>query len=400
MTQLKQSFKPSQGLYQALDLLIDTPQSKQALPVDCPAVGLGESATLSLLAPHVLAGAARLDTPDSMAHMDPPTGWITWATTQWNARLNQNLLHPATAPFAISAEQMVMDWLTPYFGMDGGHMCSGSTLANLTALWAARDAKNIKKVIACNAAHLSIKKAAKLLNMPYQQVNSLDAASLEGICLDEVCLVVTAGTTATGQIDSLSQAGLAGWTHVDAAWAGPLRLSAKHAYLLDGIDKADSVAVSAHKWLFQPKDSALVMFKDSHMANQAISFGGGYLTQPNVGVQGSRGAAAIPLLATIIAWGIDGLSERIELCMSNAKLLADKITNQPDLELLATPTTGVMLFRPKEGSTESFYQRLPQGMLSMCVYQQQTWIRCVAANPLADIEQILAAIKKSLKQLP
>ena len=67
------------------------------------------------------------------------------------------------------------------------------------------------------------------------------------------------------------------------------------------ITKADSVAVSAHKWLFQPKDSALIMFQNPELANSAISFGGGYLTSPNVGVQGSRGAVAIPLLATLIA---------------------------------------------------------------------------------------------------
>ena len=71
----------------------------------------------------------------------------------WNARLNQNLLHSATAPFATEAEKQVIDWLQPYFGMGAGHMCSGSTLANLTALWAARDVKSIKKVVASEAAH-------------------------------------------------------------------------------------------------------------------------------------------------------------------------------------------------------------------------------------------------------
>jgi len=81
------------------------------------------------------------------------------------------------------------------------------------------------------------------------------------------------------------------------AWrrAGPLRLSSEYAHLLDGIEKADSVAVSAHKWLFQPKESAIVFFKDVELAHAAISFGGSYLAKPNVGVQGSRGAAANPM---------------------------------------------------------------------------------------------------------
>jgi L-2,4-diaminobutyrate decarboxylase len=80
--------------------------------------------------------------------MDPPTPWITWATTLWNASLNQNLLHPATSPAARDIEQRVVQWLASFFGMTGGHMTAGSTLANLTALWAARECAGVKEVVA------------------------------------------------------------------------------------------------------------------------------------------------------------------------------------------------------------------------------------------------------------
>jgi hypothetical protein len=76
-------------------------------------------------------GGEELDAGEAMAHMDPPTPWITWAVALWNARLNQNLLHPATAPFAREAEACVVEWLAPFFGMNGGHMTAGSSLANL-----------------------------------------------------------------------------------------------------------------------------------------------------------------------------------------------------------------------------------------------------------------------------
>lgn len=102
--------------------------------------------------------------------MDPPTPWITWAMALWNARLNQNLLHRTTSPFATEAEKMVIDWLIPFFGMNGGHMCSGSTISNLTALWAARDVKGVKKVVASEAAHLSIQKAARILGLAYEEI--------------------------------------------------------------------------------------------------------------------------------------------------------------------------------------------------------------------------------------
>jgi glutamate/tyrosine decarboxylase-like PLP-dependent enzyme len=173
-------------------------------------------------------------------------------------------------------------------------------------------------------------------------------------------------------------------------------LSPSHAHLLAGIENADSVAVSAHKWFFQPKDSALVMFREPTKANSAISFGGGYLTSPNIGVQGSRGAAAIPLLATLIAWGRDGLVERIDRTMSMAAKLAEKLNNNKRIALWAMPTTGVTVFRPLTCRTEELHQRLAEGMFSSCMLDDETWLRSVAANPLADIDEIISIINDEI----
>ncbi|VAW41365.1 Pyridoxal-dependent decarboxylase family protein [hydrothermal vent metagenome] len=399
MTNKNKSFLPDAGLEHAIDLLRQTPQVQENLPDGFPNFGLGELETLDLLAPHVLGRAARLDNPNALAHMDPPTPWITWATTLWNARLNQNLLHPATAPFAIEAEKKVIDWLTPFYGMNGGHMCSGSTIANLTVLWAARDAKGIEKIVASKAAHISIEKAARILGLPYEQIATNSEGQIDPDKIGDIsnaCLVLTAGTTATGVIDPLALAGQAKWTHVDAAWAGPLRLSPTHAHLLDDIDKADSIAVSAHKWLFQPKDSALIMLRDVDLANSAISFGGGYLATPNIGIQGSRGASAIPLLATMIAWGREGIADCIDHAMSMANILATELSKEDNISLWAMPETGVTVFRPLTMSTEEFYQCLPEGMFSNCVLDGEKWVRSVAANPLADIDKIILAVKEAV----
>ena len=160
MTKQDDSFTPGTGLEYAVDLLrnppANPPDTQLALPYSLLETGLGEIETLNLLAPHVLGGAACLDSRQALAHMDPPTPWITWATAQWNARLNQNLLHPSTAPFALEAERKVIAWLSPLFGMGGGHMCCGSTVANLTALWAARDAMHVDKIVASSNAHISL----------------------------------------------------------------------------------------------------------------------------------------------------------------------------------------------------------------------------------------------------
>ena len=394
-----QSFSADPGLEHAINLLRQVSFEPQNLPKKCPNSGLGELETLDLLAPHVLGRAAHLDRSDALAHMDPPTPWITWVAALWNASLNQNLLHSATAPFAIEAEKLVIDWLTPFFGMNGGHLCSGSTLANLTSLWAARDSAGIKRVVASQASHLSIKKSARILGLTYEEIptnskGQIDAEQLNNI--SDACLVLTAGTTATGSIDSLKLAGQAKWTHVDAAWAGPLCLSPSHTHLLEGIEKADSVAVSAHKWFFQPKDSALVMFRDPKKANSEISFGSGYLTSPNIGIQGSRGASAIPLLATLIAWGRDGLVERIDRTMSMAAKLAENLHKNKGITLWALPTTGVTVFRPLSCMTEELHKRLPEGMFSTCLLDDKTWLRSVAANPLADINEIISTINDEI----
>jgi glutamate/tyrosine decarboxylase-like PLP-dependent enzyme len=210
--------------------------------------------------------------------------------------------------------------------------------------------------------------------------------------LNNACLVLTAGTTATGSIDPLDLVGAAKWTHVDAAWAGPLRLSPAHAGKLDGIVAADSVAVSAHKWLFQPKDSALVMFRDLEAANAAVSFGGGYLAKPNVGIQGSRSAAAIPLLATLLAWGREGLAQRLDHLMEVADSLADAVEASERLELWGRPQTAINVFRPVDRQTDAFVQAVSAGMLSKCVLDGETWARSVAANPSVDLDLVIESV--------
>jgi len=391
------------GLRQALDALLapSSPESAQPLPNALPEEGCGERAVLDRLAPVVLGGARRLGAPDALAHMDPPTPWIAWALTLWNASLNQNLLHPDVAPAARGLEARVVDWLAPAFGMDGGHMAPGSTLANLTALWAARELRGVRRVIASDAAHLSVAKSTHILGLDYQAVQTdgtgrLDAAALPED-LSSTALVLTAGTTSAGAIDDLALVARAAWTHVDAAWAGPLRFSPRYAARLEGVDRADSVAVSAHKWLFQPKESGLIFFRDNKAAEAAISFGGAYLAVPNVGVLGSHGAVAVPLLATLMAWGRRGLEARIDRTMEIAEALWQRLDAHPNAALYGPQVSGVVLWRPNDGrSAQALREALPAGLASLTRVDGKDWLRHVAANPNADLDTIWQAIERAL----
>jgi len=365
-----------------------------------PEVGQGSSSALDQLAPIVLGNAARLGGATAFAHKDPPTPWVTWATTLWNASLNQNLLHPATAPVARQLEEKVVEWLCPYFGMTGGHMTPGSSAANLTALWAARECAGVTEVVTSDSAHLSIKKSAHILGLrctlvPTDAQGVLRAEALPRD-LSHAALVLTSGTTSVGALDPLDLIGQAAWTHVDAAWGGPLRLT-RFADRLAGIEQADSIAISSHKWLFQPKESALVFFRDSAKATDAISFGGAYLTEPNVGLLGSHGATAIPLLAMLMSWGREGVAQRIERCMAMAQQLAEYIASEDRLELFAMPMTGIVVWRARSPQTfERLLNRLPVGMTSTVTIGQSKWLRNTAANPNADVQLMIDTIKQVL----
>ena len=369
----------------AIELLGSTPEVVAAeLPADLPEAGIGASAALDSLAPTVLGGARDFSAPGFFGHMDPPTPWITWVMHLWAASRNQNLLHPDTAPVARHLERQVVDWLSPSFGMTGGHLTPGSSLANLTAIWAARQA-GAHTVVATKNSHLSVAKAAHLLGMFYRSVPHWNGTE----SFDGCVAVITAGTTSTGEIERLDAAQHALWRHVDAAWSGPLVLSEQHRHLLAGIEDADSVAVSAHKWLFQPKESALVLFKDAEAAHQSLSFGAGYLAVPNVGLQGSHGATAIPLLAMLLAYGRSGVARWIDEAMNAAATLGRLVHMKPNLELRTPPQSGIVNWRHNDIAAPDVQRRLPKDIyISTTTIDEEPWLRSVAANPMADAHAV------------
>ena len=361
------------------------------VPVVWPELGIGEEGALAAVGAAMRAGSADLGAPESFAHMDPPPPMVAAELAGLGAALNQNLLHPDLSPLASLIERRVIGWLAPAFGMAVGHMTGGSTLSNLTALWAAREA-GARRVVASAEAHLSVPKAAHLLGMPFEAVH-VDAvgAMVDPGDMSDAGLVLTAGTTGRGAVDPLHLRGA--WTHVDAAWAGPLRLT-RFADRLDGIEGADSVAVSAHKWLWQPKDSALVMFRDPE-AQAAIAFGGSYLSTPNVGVQGSRGAAALPLYGTLLAFGRDGIAARIEAGMAAAERLADWLDRDPRAALPQPPRTGVVTWRAPGRDMDAVLATLGP-TASRATIDGRLHARHVAANPHVEIDRVIARIDAAL----
>lgn len=362
--------------------------------------GIGADDALSAVLASVVGANAHLDHPGYMAHMDPPTPSIAQVGALLAAAGNQNLLHDDTGPIARIVEHEVVQWLASAIGMTGGHMVPGSSLANLTALWAAREVRGVKRVMASDQAHLSVRKAAHILGLAFTEIATGPDHQMRAVPsdLEDAALVVTAGTTATGAIDDLL-VGTPAWRHVDAAWAGPLRLSRRHGHLLDGIERADSVSVSAHKWLYQPKESALVLFNDRDTAHNALSFGGGYLASPNVGLQGSHGFVALSLYLTALAWGSDGLAHRIEADMNRAEMLAAAVGAHDAFELRRKPVTGVVNWRPLTHDPDTVRAQMSDAFVSMTTIDGQRWFRSVAANPYAEPELVVRAAAAALSKV-
>lgn len=369
-------------------------------PSGLPETGIGEAEALALVGDLLAAGSAQLSHPGFFAHMDPPTPWMTWVTALWNAALNPNLLHDDTGASGRAIERSVVSWLAPQFGMRGGHLVPGSTVANLTALWAAREVAGVRRIVVSERAHVSVQKSADLLGLPVRFVPADAAHRLRSDAtedLSDAALVLTAGTTATGAIDPLDTGADAAWRHVDAAWAGPLQLTDTYAGRLEGIEAADSVAISAHKWLYQPKESALVLFSDPETAHAAMTYGGGYLARPNVGLLGSHGAAAVSLFTTLLAWGRRGLSKRIEHDMATANRLAACVHGHDDFELWGPNVSGVVAWKPNDVAADAVQRRMHGAFVSVTEIDGVRWLRSVAANPNADAELVFAAAVAALR---
>jgi aromatic-L-amino-acid/L-tryptophan decarboxylase len=182
------------------------------------------------------------------------------------ATLNVTQILWRASPAATELEVTVMDWLAQLFGLPcgwHGHIEDTASTSTLAALAAARHARPGRVVLCSEHAHSSVEKAARLLGMPVQKVpvdsefrmRTDGLVDLEGAC----ALVATVGTTSSTSVDPVEK--LADicernhvWLHVDAAYAGSAMVCPEFRWAWEGIERADSVVVNPHKWLFTPVD--------------------------------------------------------------------------------------------------------------------------------------------------
>jgi glutamate/tyrosine decarboxylase-like PLP-dependent enzyme len=184
------------------------------------------------------------------------------------------------------------------------------------------------------------------------------AAALEGLGGQPAIVITTAGDVNTGDFDPLAKVAEltrahGAWMHVDGAFGLFAAVSPLTRHLVEGIEGADSVAVDGHKWLNVPYESGFAFVRDPEIHAGAFSATAAYLrTEPtarpvfgNLSPEMSRRARALPVWATLRAYGREGYRAMVERHVRLAKRVAGQVDDAPDLERLAEVPLNVVCFR-------------------------------------------------------
>ena len=291
----------------------------------------------------------------------------------------------AWAAAASEVEQQAMLWLGEFVGypVGGGACTSGGQVSNLTALAAARERAlpgarregmdgRRGAVYVSAEAHDSVLRACELLGIgergmrvlpidglrrmrPADLAFAIDADRKRGI--EPVAAIATAGTTLTGAVDPIGAladvcAARRVWLHVDGAYGLPAAAAPSTAALFEGLDRADSVAVDAHKWLFLPKACSAVLVRDESALRAAFGHEAAYMPRDEdetnaveTTLEYSRPFRALKLWLAFRVHGAAALRAAIEHDLALARLLADEVRAHDDLELVCEPQLSIVPFR-------------------------------------------------------
>ncbi|MGF1599885.1 MAG: pyridoxal phosphate-dependent decarboxylase family protein [Acidimicrobiales bacterium] len=328
---------------------------------------------------------------------------------------------------AVHAENETLRWLADLTGFPdsaGGVFVSGGSAGNLSALvvartrWRARQpsGRGYRPVLICSEeAHASVHKAAEILDvdvhaLPAGAEGRLDRAVLRSFAetIDETtraatfAVVATAGLPNTGTVDDLAAAAdLAvacdAWFHVDGAYGAAAMLSPRTRSLFLGIERADSVIVDPHKWLFAPYDVCALIYRDPELARHVHTQHAEYLDPillDDSGVNPSdlayhltRRARGLPLWFSLATHGTAAYRQTIERTLDLTARAADMIRDSGHLEVVVEPQLSVVLFRRRGWSSVDYYTWSDEALrggtafLLPSEWRGETVFRCCFVNP-------------------
>lgn len=358
---------------------------------------------------NLVAHSVHTSSPRFIGHMTSALPYFLLPLAKLMVGLNQNLVKIETSKAFTPLERNVLGMLhhLVYQQDDGfyrrwmhsaqhslGAMCSGGTIANITALWVARNLAlkpegnfagiaaeglaaglahyNYQRltIMVSERGHYSLSKAADVLGIGRRNLIAVPTDDNNRIRIDklrEACsqvagdggkvlaIVGVAGTTETGHIDPLDELAdvaeeVGAHFHVDAAWGGATLLSKRHRRLLDGVERADSVTIDAHKQMYVPMGAGMVLFRDPSMV-RAIEHHAEYVIRhgsKDLGahtMEGSRSGMAMMVYSAMHVMGRRGYELLIDQSIDKAREFADLIAEQDDFELITEPQLCLLTYR-------------------------------------------------------
>ncbi|WP_343992290.1 pyridoxal phosphate-dependent decarboxylase family protein [Nocardioides dubius] len=396
--------------------------------------GVGIEATWAVLRDALLPSAFPTDHPRYLAFVGgspAPAAIIADAALSAAAVYGGSELE---AGAVVTAERAAMRWLCEVVGYpDSAHgtFVSGGSLANLSALVAARhgrvatDGRAPHVIVAGASAHSSVRSAAAIMGCEVVWAGSpdhpLDRADVADVLStldrrDVVAVVATAGATNTGAVDRLEEISelcqeRGVWLHVDAAYGGAAMLASSHRKQFAGIERADSITIDPHKWLFTPFDCAAVLYLNPELALAAHRQRAAYLDVVNeadgdnpadYAAHLSRRARGVPVWASLVANGTAAHVDAVEQCLALAAHAVKEIDAAEHLELAGDPHLSVVLFHRVGWSREQYEswsaaaRRGGFALVTPTLYGEHHVLRLCFVNPLtttADIDLVLESLE-------
>ncbi|KAI8828196.1 pyridoxal phosphate-dependent transferase [Chytriomyces cf. hyalinus JEL632] len=370
---------------------------------------------LNAIKTNVIDRATRVASPKQIGHMTSALPYFHRPLAKLLTAMNQNVVKLETASTTTFLERETIAMMHhEFYGSKYpssfykhymhsydtalGVFTSGGTIANLTAMWVARNRAlgpkpevgftgvdkeglfaglnvyGYKGAVILGSAmlHYSFKKAVDLLGLGDNGLGLVpvnDKFKMKIDALEEkikeyqakqfliVSIIGIAGTTETGSIDDLEAIAQVAQKykihfHVDAAWGGPLIFSREHASKLAGVEKADSITIDGHKQLYTPMGLGLLLFSNPGMAS-SIRKTANYIIRKESAdlgqftLEGSRAAGSLHLHAVLHLLGRDGIESLVTRSATLVRQMAQRLSSHPAhaFQTLHDPETNILLYR-------------------------------------------------------
>ena len=429
---------------------------RQRLDSALPINGSDFDALLNIFRDNIIPFSRQNAHPRMFGYVQSPGTPVAAFADLLASTLNANLTVWRSAPAPVELERLTIDWVRQILGFNaeaGGLFVSGGSMANLAAIAAARQAKDCSsgrlRIYASSETHFSVAKAAALLGIGRENVRHVAVDEHFRIRVDDLvakitadleagyvpfCIVANAGTVNTGAVDPLEEIRKVAdrfqlWMHVDGSYGAFAVLAKSARKLFAGIERADSIALDPHKWLYLPVDVGCVIYRAPEIARAAFAHEAEYtriigeeadeaFAFWDYGPELSRRFRALKVWMLLKGVGLDSLAEAIESNLACARHLESIVQASDDFEMAAPVELSIFCFRyvpvrlrnESSQAIDAFNERLLVALqrdgssyLSNATLGGRFALRGCVLNyrtTLRDMETLLDDLRRVAKSLP